>query len=77
MKHNVTPPYLGVAYYPEDWDASEISYDISMMKQAGIDAISKKTEDDQNIVYTVVIPKRSKNSAFFFSLVFDTEGSVL
>ena len=36
MKHNVTPPYLGVAYYPEDWDASEISYDISMMKQAGI-----------------------------------------
>ncbi|MCQ2431163.1 MAG: beta-galactosidase [Clostridia bacterium] len=30
------PPYLGCAYYPEDWDESEIPYDISMMKKAGI-----------------------------------------
>lgn len=30
------PPYLGCAYYPEDWDESEIDYDISMMKKAGI-----------------------------------------
>ena len=30
------PPYLGCAYYPEDWDESEMSYDISMMKKAGI-----------------------------------------
>ena len=36
MKHNVTPPYLGVAYYPEDWDESEMAYDIEMMKNAGI-----------------------------------------
>lgn len=30
------PPYLGVAYYPEDWPDDEIDYDISMMKKAGI-----------------------------------------
>lgn len=30
------PPYLGVAYYPEDWDDSEIDYDIRMMQEAGI-----------------------------------------
>ncbi len=30
------PPYLGVAYYPEDWDDSEQEYDISKMKEAGI-----------------------------------------
>ena len=36
---------------------------IDMMKQAGIDAVSKKTEDDQKIVYTVVIPKRRKTPA--------------
>ena len=31
-------PFLGVAYYPEDWDESEIDYDISMMQKAGTDA---------------------------------------
>ena len=36
---------------------------IDMMKQAGIDAVSKKTEDEQKITYTVVIPKRAKKSA--------------
>lgn len=30
------PLYLGVAYYPEDWDESEMAYDIEMMKKAGI-----------------------------------------
>jgi len=29
-------PYLGVAYYPEDWDVSEIDSDIAKMKEAGI-----------------------------------------
>lgn len=29
-------PYLGAAYYPEDWDESEQDYDIAMMKKAGI-----------------------------------------
>ena len=29
-------PFLGAAYYPEDWDESEIDYDISKMKEAGI-----------------------------------------
>ncbi|MBQ8398060.1 MAG: beta-galactosidase [Clostridia bacterium] len=36
MKTNVKPPYLGVAYYPEDWDESEQLYDIAKMKEAGI-----------------------------------------
>lgn len=29
-------PFMGCAYYPEDWDESQIDYDISMMKKAGI-----------------------------------------
>ncbi|MCR4906627.1 MAG: beta-galactosidase [Clostridiales bacterium] len=29
-------PFLGCAYYPEDWDDSQLDYDISMMKKAGI-----------------------------------------
>lgn len=29
-------PFLGVAYYPEDWDESDIPYDIAKMKEAGI-----------------------------------------
>ena len=33
---NVQPPYLGAAYYPEDWPEEEMDYDISMMKKAGI-----------------------------------------
>ena len=36
---------------------------VDMMKQAGIDAVSQKTEDEQNIVYTVVIPKPKTNTA--------------
>lgn len=29
-------PFLGTAYYPEDWDESQVAYDIGMMKKAGI-----------------------------------------
>lgn len=29
-------PFLGCAYYPEDWDDSQLDYDIKMMKEAGI-----------------------------------------
>lgn len=29
-------PFLGCAYYPEDWDESEIAHDIEMMKKSGI-----------------------------------------
>lgn len=36
MKNLVKPPYLGVAYYPEDWDSSFMQKDIAMMKEAGI-----------------------------------------
>lgn len=32
----VKPPYLGVAYYPEDWDISEIDKDIEKMCSIGI-----------------------------------------
>lgn len=31
----VTPPYLGAAYYPEDWPIEQIDDDIALMKQAG------------------------------------------
>ena len=30
------PPYLGVAYYPEDWDVSEMDSDIEKMLSVGI-----------------------------------------
>ncbi len=33
---HVQPPYLGAAYYPEDWPEEQMDYDISMMKKAGI-----------------------------------------
>ena len=29
-------PFLGCAYYPEDWDDSQLDYDVKMMKEAGI-----------------------------------------
>lgn len=32
----VRPPFLGVAYYPEDWDVSEIDKDIEKMLSIGI-----------------------------------------
>ncbi len=32
----IIKPFLGCAYYPEDWDTKEIAYDIHMMQEAGI-----------------------------------------
>ncbi len=32
----IETPFLGAAYYPEDWDESEIPRDIAKMKEAGI-----------------------------------------
>jgi len=32
----IKPPFLGVAYYPEDWDVSEIDKDIEKMLEIGI-----------------------------------------
>ena len=29
-------PFIGVAYYPEDWPESEMDYDIAKMKELGI-----------------------------------------
>lgn len=39
MKNKFHPPYLGAAYYPEDWDEKEIDSDIEKMKLAGINAV--------------------------------------
>ena len=36
MSVKFKPPYLGVAYYPEDWDEQVMAEDISMMIKAGI-----------------------------------------
>jgi beta-galactosidase GanA len=32
------PPYLGSAYYPEDWPLEQIDEDIALMKRAGMTA---------------------------------------
>ncbi len=34
-----SPPYLGAAYYPEDWPLEQIDEDIALMKQAGINVM--------------------------------------
>ena len=39
MLKNLKPPYLGVAYYPEDWPESEIGFDIRRMKELGINVV--------------------------------------
>ena len=39
MLKNLKPPYLGVAYYPEDWPESEIDFDIRRMKELGINVV--------------------------------------
>ena len=39
MLKNLKPPYLGVAYYPEDWQESEIDFDIRRMKELGINVV--------------------------------------
>lgn len=36
MSNKFKPPYLGVAYYPEDWDEGVMAEDIALMKKAGI-----------------------------------------
>lgn len=36
METRYKPPYLGVAYYPEDWPEDEMAKDIAKMKDAGI-----------------------------------------
>lgn len=35
-KYMSKKPFLGCAYYPEDWDEDQIPYDIAKMKEAGI-----------------------------------------
>ena len=41
MRDFVKPPYLGVAYYPEDWDESFMKQDIAMMKLHVVFAIDR------------------------------------
>ncbi|MBE6618651.1 MAG: beta-galactosidase [Ruminococcaceae bacterium] len=33
---NYKKPFIGAAYYPEDWDESEMDYDIQKMNEAGV-----------------------------------------
>jgi beta-galactosidase len=35
-KRTWTPPYLGAAYYPEDWPLEQIDEDIALMNEAGL-----------------------------------------
>lgn len=35
----IKPPFLGAAYYPEDWDVSEIDKDIEKMLSVGINVV--------------------------------------
>ena len=35
MENKFKAPFLGAAYYPEDWPLSDIDKDIEMMKKAG------------------------------------------
>lgn len=39
MLIDLKPPYLGVAYYPEDWPENEIDFDILRMKELGINVV--------------------------------------
>lgn len=34
-----SPPYLGAAYYPEDWPLEQIDEDIALMKEAGMNVM--------------------------------------
>ena len=36
MQKDYCPPYLGVAYYPEDWPDAELDRDIARMKALGL-----------------------------------------
>jgi len=41
MSHFIAPkpPYLGAAYYPEDWPLEQIDYDIALMKEVGMNTM--------------------------------------
>lgn len=39
MEKRKKPPFLGAAYYPEDWDKSEIENDIAKMLETGISVV--------------------------------------
>lgn len=39
MEHRKIFPCLGAAYYPEDWEESEIKSDIAKMQKTGISVV--------------------------------------
>ena len=39
MKTQILPPYIGAAYYPEMWPASEVAPEIERMKEVGINCV--------------------------------------
>lgn len=39
MSQHHRPPYLGAAYYPEDWPLEQIDQDVAIMKQTGMNCM--------------------------------------
>ena len=35
-RKTIKTPFLGCAYYPEDWPDDQLAYDVKMMKEARI-----------------------------------------
>lgn len=35
----ILPPYIGAAYYPEDWPNDEVEPDLAAMKDCGINVV--------------------------------------
>ena len=58
MEKRKKPPFLGAAYYPEDWDKSEIENDIAKMLETGISVVRigefawKKMEPQEGHFFT-------------------------
>ena len=40
-KKELKKPFIGAAYYPEDWPESKMDYDISKMKEFGISVVEQ------------------------------------
>ena len=51
---SVQPPYLGAAYYPEDWPLEQIDEDVRLMRDAGMNVMRigefawRRMEPDEN-----------------------------
>lgn len=70
MLKNLKPPYLGVAYYPEDWAEAEIDFDIRRMKELGISVVRIA-----EFAWHRMEPKPGEFDFSFFHRVVDRMGS--